>query len=147
MTAELFAVVRAKAAEMSATAELFVCLLWFTGHRGASVRQLRWDDIDLTAKTVHWRADVDKVGYDHRNPLHSELIPQLERAQAVAEITGEVCLFSSTIEPSESMTRDMAALLWRRSPTRPESRKAAASARTVSGVRSPTGCVTSHCGS
>ena len=62
MTAELFAVVRAKAAEMSATAELFVCLLWFTGHRGASVRQLRWDDIDLTAKTVHWRADVDKVG-------------------------------------------------------------------------------------
>jgi integrase len=51
MTSEMFDVVRARAAEMSGTAELFVCLLWFTGHRGASVRQLRWDDVDLASKT------------------------------------------------------------------------------------------------
>ncbi|HEY9226272.1 MAG TPA: tyrosine-type recombinase/integrase [Gemmatimonadaceae bacterium] len=77
---------------MSTTVELFVCLLWFTGHRAASVRQLAWTDIDLKAKTVHWRADVDKVGYDHRNPLHSELVPLLERAHAIAELTGDAWL-------------------------------------------------------
>jgi integrase len=81
MTEDLFSVVRANAAVMSTMAELFVCLLWFTGHRAASVRQLRWDDLDLVSETVHWRADVDKVGYDHRNPLHSEFVPILERAQ------------------------------------------------------------------
>jgi len=113
MTEDLFSVVRDKAAEISTMAELLVCLLWFTGHRGASVRQLRWDDIDLAGRMVHWRADVDKVGYDHHNPLHSELVPILERAQAIAELTGEVWLFPSTLDTSEPMTRHMAALLWR----------------------------------
>lgn len=113
MTEDLFAVVRAKAAVMSTMAELFVCLLWFTGHRAASVRQLRWDDIDFVGRTVHWRADVDKVGYDHHNPLHSELVPTLERAHAVAELTGDVWLFPSTLDAKEPMTRDMAASLWR----------------------------------
>ena len=36
---------------------------------------------DLVAKTVRWRAEVDKIGYDHRNPLHGELIPLLERME------------------------------------------------------------------
>jgi integrase len=114
MTEPLFGAVRAKAAEISATAELFVALLWFTGHRAASVRQLRWDDVDLDGKTVHWRAEVDKIGYDHRSPLHPELVALLQTAHTIAEVTGDVYLFPSTIKASQPMSRDMAALLWRR---------------------------------
>ena len=62
MTPELFDVVRAKASEQSITAELFVCLFWFTGHRAASVRQLIWADFDLAARKILWRAEVDKSG-------------------------------------------------------------------------------------
>jgi integrase len=82
LTAEQFATVREQAAAMSNTAELFVCLLWFTGRRAASVRQLRWDDVDLAGASVRWRADVDKIGYEHRNPLDAEFVPLLTRARA-----------------------------------------------------------------
>jgi len=77
--AEQFAAVREKA--MSNTAELFVCLLWFTGDGAASVRQLRWEDVDLEDTSVRRRADVDKIGYEHRNPLDAELVPRT-RARA-----------------------------------------------------------------
>lgn len=113
MTADLFARVRAAATEQSSTAELFVSMLWFTGHRAASVRQLRWDEVDFTNELVTWRADVDKIRYAHQTPLHRELVPLLARAHAVAELTGEQHLFPSPRCPHEPMTRLEAAALWR----------------------------------
>src|SRR5262245_52848676 len=114
MTAELFATVRARAAEIGIAAELFVCLLWFTGHRASSVRQLRWTDIDLEAKAVKWRADIDKIRYEHLTPLHAELVMVLERGLAIAELTGEQLLFPSSLKQSEPMTRQEGCKLWRR---------------------------------
>jgi integrase len=113
LSADQFATVRTKAAELSTAAEVFVCLLWFTGHRGASVRQLRWDDIDLERRAVRWRADVDKIGYEHENPLHTELVPVLEKARVVAELTGEMFLFPCPRKTTEPMTRDDSSRLWR----------------------------------
>jgi hypothetical protein len=108
MTAEQFANVRTKAAALTSSAELFVCLLWFTGHRAASVRQLRWSDIDLARKTIHWRPEVDKIRYHHTNPAHAELVPLLEQAKAIAELTGDTYLFPSRRKPSEPMNRNAA---------------------------------------
>jgi integrase len=113
LTAEQFATVREQAVRMSNTAELFVCLLWFTGHRGASVRQLRWDDVDLAGASIRWRADVDKIGYEHRNPLDAELVPLLTQARAVADLIGDVWIFPYPRDAKEPMTRDDAADLWR----------------------------------
>ncbi len=119
LSAEQFATVRAKAADLSMQAELLVLLLWFTGHRAASVRQLRWDDIDLEKRIVRWRAEVDKIAYGHSNPLHSELVPALSRARAVAELTGDVWLFPSPVEssradsPSKPVSRAYVCKLWR----------------------------------
>jgi integrase len=62
MAPDLFALVRAKAADLSTSAELFVSLLWFTGHRAASVRQLRWSDVNLDAK--FWRSIADAAGIE-----------------------------------------------------------------------------------
>jgi integrase len=91
---------------------LFVCLLWFTGHRGASVRQLRWADVDLEKAEVFWRADADKIGYERRNPLHAELVPLLTTARAVADLTGDLFVFPSPRKATEPMTRHDADALW-----------------------------------
>jgi len=111
--AEQFATVHEQAAAMSNTAELFVCLLWLTGHRGASARQLRWAAVDLAGVSIRWRADVDKIGYEHRNPLDAELVPLLTQARAVADLIGDVWIFPCPRSSKEPMTRDDAADLWR----------------------------------
>jgi integrase len=113
LSAEQFATVREQAVLISNTAELFVCLLWFTGHRAASVRQLRWDDVDLANGSIRWRAEVDKIGYEHRNPLHAELVPLLSDAKAIAGLTGDIWLFPCPRDAQQAMTRDDAAALWR----------------------------------
>lgn len=89
-------------------------LLWYTGHRAASVRQLRWSDVDLETKTVDWRAEVDKIGYQHRNPLHTESVEVLARGKVIADETGDVWIFPSSDKDTEPMTRNEACKLWRR---------------------------------
>ena len=49
--------------------------------------------------------NVDKIGYDHVNPLHSELVPLLTRCRAIADLTGEPWLFPSPDDASQAMTR------------------------------------------
>ena len=97
-----------------ADGELLVCLLWFTGHRASSVRQLRWDDLDLERGVIRWRAEVDKIGYQHETPIHSELLPVLQRGHAIAELTGETWLFRDPLKESQAMSRYSAYNLWMR---------------------------------
>jgi integrase len=50
------------AQQHSPTAERFVLLAWYTGHRSSAIRQLRWSDIDLEAGTIRWRARSTRSG-------------------------------------------------------------------------------------
>jgi integrase len=77
------------------------------------VRQLRWTDIDLEEAEVFWRGDADKIGYEHRNPLHPELLPILTTARAVADLTGDLFLFHCPRKSTEPMNRQDACKLWR----------------------------------
>lgn len=116
MTDELFARALAAARAHSLSGELFVSLLWCTGHRAASVRQLRWtdlSDIELDARRVLWRPEVDKIGLEHQNPLHSSLGSLLGRARAVTESTGGVYVFPNPFKPAEPMTGHQTWKLWR----------------------------------
>src|SRR5207253_39634 len=70
---EQFKTLQLVAAEVSPQAECFVLLAWYTGHRAGAVRQLRWSDLDLDAETIRWRAESDKIGYEHRTPIHPSL--------------------------------------------------------------------------
>ena len=83
---EQFVKVRVAAASMSPRAELFALLAWFTGHRPASIRQLRWSDLDLVNVRIHWRGEIDKIGYDHWNALHPVAVEalRLERQRVSA---------------------------------------------------------------
>ena len=49
-----------------------------TGHRIGAIRELRWPDIDFEGKTIRWRAEHEKTGYEHITPLTAEALAALE---------------------------------------------------------------------
>jgi len=96
------------AQEHSSTAERFVMLAWYTGHRSGAIRQLRWSDIDTDAGTIRWRAEVDKIGYEHRNPMHSDLIAFLKRERSRVGAIGDAWVFPHETDPKKPMPRECA---------------------------------------
>jgi integrase len=96
------------AQEHSPTAERFVMLARYTGHRSGAIRQLRWSDIDLNEGTIRWRAEVDKIGYEHRNPMHAELIAFLKRERSRTSAIGDAWVFPQDNDSSKPMSRECA---------------------------------------
>jgi len=64
--------------------ELALVLCNETGHRLNSVRQLRWSDVDLEARTISWRAETDKSGKAHQTPLSATAVALLRGAALLA---------------------------------------------------------------
>lgn len=58
--------------------ESFFVVVHETGHRAASVRQLKWSDIDLNGRTVKWRPDADKINFEHETPLTDDAVEALQ---------------------------------------------------------------------
>ena len=52
-----------------------------TGHRIGAIRKLRWSDIDFEGRTIRWRAEHEKSGYEHRTPVTAETLAALEEAR------------------------------------------------------------------
>lgn len=57
--------------------ELALVLAEATGRRLGSIRQLRWEDVDLDHKQIRWRADADKKGRESVVPIPAELADEL----------------------------------------------------------------------
>lgn len=119
-TREQCIALRQAAAKHSPAAERFVMLAWYTGHRSNSIRQLRWSDIDLDAGTIRWRGSNDKIRYEHRNPMHRDLIAFLKQDRARTKAIGDAWLFPMQRKPrtqtgdpaSLPMPRDTVMKLW-----------------------------------
>lgn len=112
ISAEQFKTLQLVGAEVSQRAECFVCVAWYTGHRAGAIRQLRWSDIDLRTDTIRWRADSDKIGYEHRTPLHPTLAALLRTEQERTGGDGETPVFPSQHDACRPMTREDASDLW-----------------------------------
>ena len=112
-TADRCEALRRAAAEHSPMAERFVMMAWYTGHRSSSIRQLRWSDIDLECGTIRWRAETDKVGYEHRNPVHTDLLEFLKRDRLRAKAIGEAYVFPALRDSSKPLPRDTLQKVWR----------------------------------
>jgi integrase len=102
------------AREVHRLCEPFFILVHETGHRAASVRQLRWSDIDLEKKVVRWRAENDKIGFLHTTPLSNGAAEALERLQKAEGAIGEHWIFPSDVDPSRPLPRHTANKWWRR---------------------------------
>jgi integrase len=96
-----------RAGEVSDLLVTFLTLSEATGRRLSACRQLRWEDLDLTAGTVHWRADTDKKGYDVRLPLPDAVRDALARWQTVSGGIGRSWVFPSPSVPSEPISRHL----------------------------------------
>ncbi|MHB1861604.1 MAG: tyrosine-type recombinase/integrase [Gemmatimonadaceae bacterium] len=71
--------------------DLALVLAESTGRRLGSIRQLRWEDIDLSLKQIRWRAETDKKGKEWIVPIPDELLTELRIARSIlGAITGWV---------------------------------------------------------
>ena len=49
----------------------------FAGLRQTAARHLTWDDVDLAARTVRWRSELDKVAYERAQLLPAQVLEAL----------------------------------------------------------------------
>ncbi len=88
-----------------------------TGHRIGAIRQLRWTDIDIDGKTVRWRAEHEKTGYEHTTPLTAEAVAALEEARGMSTGTENAPLLPAPGDASRCMGRARVYCLWCRAQT------------------------------
>ena len=89
-----------------------------TGHRIGAIRQLRWSDINMENKTIRWRAEHEKTGYEHRTPMTAEALAVLEEAQRNNPGIGNVPLLPAPKDPSVCMSRFLVRTWWSRAEAR-----------------------------
>jgi len=90
---------------VTAQFRLALVLVHETGHRLSSVRQLRWSDIDLKAKTVRWGAETDKIGFEGVTTLTEVAVRALEVHRSREAAIGQLWLFPARRNPSGPTSR------------------------------------------
>jgi integrase len=70
-----------------------------TGHRISAIRQLRWSDIELEQGRIRWRAEHDKIGFEHLTPMSTVLGGALRVARGSGPGIGEVWVLPSIRRP------------------------------------------------
>ena len=70
-----------------------------TGHRIGAIRQLRWFDIDFEGRTILWRAEHDKSGYEHVTPATDDALDTLTEVRAMNPATGEAPVLPAPRNP------------------------------------------------
>ena len=83
-----------------------------TGHRLGAVRQLRWSDIDFDGRTIRWRAEHEKTGYEHRTPVTAEAVAALESARRGNTQNGDAPVMPSPRSTSTCVTPSMVRTWW-----------------------------------
>ena len=85
-----------------------------TGHRIGAIRHLRWADIDFDDRTILWRAEHEKTGYEHRTPVTAEAIAALEEAQRRNPGIGDTPVLPATTDASKCAGRSPLRYWWNR---------------------------------
>ena len=84
-----------------------------TGHRIGAIRKLRWCDIDFEERTILWRAEHEKTGYEHRTPVIAEAIRALEEARRMSAGTGDAPVLPAPRDPSACVNGPRMAAWWK----------------------------------
>ena len=85
-----------------------------TGHRIGAIRQLWWSDIDLDGRTIRWRGEHEKTGYEHRTPVTAMAGAVLEEARRRNPGIGDAPVMPAPKDPFASMSRSLARDWWKR---------------------------------
>jgi integrase len=92
---------------------LALILVHETGHRIGAVRQLRWTDIDIEREIIQWRAENDKIGYQHETWLTPAALKAVEAARRSQSAIGE-WLFPAPSKPERAISRYLVRDWWQR---------------------------------
>lgn len=84
--------------------ELALVLAYWTGRRIGSIRQLRWDDIDLEHETIRFRAVADKKGVEWIVPMSDALVGELHGFRRRLGAIGGL-VFAAEKNPERPMDR------------------------------------------
>jgi len=85
-----------------------------TGHRIGSIRQLRWQDVDLVAGRIVWQAESDKLGFRHTTPLSTIAVEALRECQTIQSSIGGVWILPAPKRPSQPCSRHLLTKWWKR---------------------------------
>jgi integrase len=85
-----------------------------TGHRIKAIRELRWTDVDLESGTMRWRADSDKIGFQHYTPLTDKALRALETARESNPGRGRTWVLPSPSHPAKPCSRNILRDWWYR---------------------------------
>ncbi|MYA40658.1 MAG: site-specific integrase [Gemmatimonadetes bacterium] len=88
-----------------------------TGHRIGAIRHLRWSDIDFEERTIRWRAEHEKTGYEHRTPVTAQALAALQEARSMSRGTGDAPVLPSPRNATECASRVSAYLWWKKAET------------------------------
>jgi len=111
---EHYEAMRVVASKVHPFFEAFLILVHETGHRAASVRTLRWSDIDLERRLVKWRAENDKIGFAHQTPLADAAVEALLALRKLQSTIGDTYLFPSFKHPDRPLRREWPTKWWKR---------------------------------
>ena len=84
-----------------------------TGHRIGAIRKLRWHDIDFDGRTILWRAEHEKTGYEHRTPVTAEAIGALEEARSHNRGAGDAPVLPAPRDASACVSGPRMAAWWK----------------------------------
>ena len=84
-----------------------------TGHRIGAIRKLRWCDIDFEERTILWRAEHEKTGYEHRTPVTAEAIGALEEAWSHNRGAEDAPVLPAPRDPSTCVSGPRVAAWWK----------------------------------
>lgn len=112
-TEAMYQAMRVAASKVSPQFEAFFMLARETGHRGQSLRMLRSADVELDAKTIRWRAEHDKIGFEHVTPLSDEAVRLLDQLRKEQLAIGEAWLFPSPVDPTSPLCRRVLSRWWK----------------------------------
>jgi integrase len=114
VTQERYEAMLAFAADVDRRFELALILAHETGHRIGAVRMLRWSDVDLGRRVVRWRAEDDKIGFEHETPISEVAVAALERVRHEAPAIGEAWVLPSPKDLGRPCSRHLVRDWWRR---------------------------------
>lgn len=120
LTDEEYLKLRPVAWEISPEFGAVLELVHETGHRLASVLQLRSDDVDIPGRRIRWRAAADKTRREHSTVMTPAAIDAIARLRRELPRIGAGYLFPSPDVPGAHRSRESAYKWWREGERRAE---------------------------
>lgn len=95
------------ASQVDPLLELALIVAEGTGRRISAWRNLRWDDVDLQAGTIRWRAQYDKQGYEQVVVMTDAVKDALKDARKRQAAIGNAPVFPAPKNPNKPCDRHL----------------------------------------